>query len=148
MGGHACGPMGLAAPRAWGAPQRWSSPRAGRRMGQVGLDPIPLPPPWRLLMPLVFPFLCGMCTCPAGPPCRTSLPRWFQRCFALCPWASLFSGTFPLPVLPRTQSYPHTLVPRTWEQQGTLVTGHLFPSADEAPRPGEGERLAQGHTVS
>lgn len=34
MGGRACGPMGLAAPRAWGAPQRWSSPRAGRRMGQ------------------------------------------------------------------------------------------------------------------
>lgn len=37
MGGHARGPMGLAAPRAWGAPQRWSSPRAGRQMGQVGL---------------------------------------------------------------------------------------------------------------
>lgn len=37
MGGHAWGPMGLAAPRAWGAPQRRSSPRAGRQMGQVGL---------------------------------------------------------------------------------------------------------------
>lgn len=34
MGGRARGPMGLAAPRAWGALQRWSSPRAGRRMGQ------------------------------------------------------------------------------------------------------------------
>lgn len=67
MGGHACGPMGLAAPRALGAPQRWSSPRAGRRMGQVGLGPIPLPPPWRLLMPLVSPFLCGLRTCPCWP---------------------------------------------------------------------------------
>lgn len=41
MGGHAWGPMGLAAPRAWGAPQRRSSPRAGRQMGQ---DPFPLHP--------------------------------------------------------------------------------------------------------
>lgn len=37
MGGHAWGPMGLAAPRAWGAPWRRSSLRAGRQMGQVGL---------------------------------------------------------------------------------------------------------------
>lgn len=76
MGGHACGPTGLAAPKAWGAPQRWSSPRAGRRMGQVGLGarwpvvPTPCPlSPCRLLPPLVSSFLCGLYTCPDSLPC-------------------------------------------------------------------------------
>ena len=77
MGGHACGPMGLAALRAWGAPQSRSSPRAGRQMGQVGLGqgtglvptPCPLSPPWLLPMPLVSSFLCVSCMCPDALPC-------------------------------------------------------------------------------
>lgn len=53
MGGRACGPMGLAAPRAWGAPQRWSSPREGRRTGQG-------PPHQHLCAGPRAPSACGM----------------------------------------------------------------------------------------
>lgn len=138
MGGRACGLMGLAASRAWGSPQRWSSPRAGRRMGQVGLGMVPtsypLLPPWRLPMPLASFLLHGLHTCPR--PCWPSLlhpipPDGSSGALLCVPAASPSSGTFLLPVLPPSQSYPSTAVPRTSEKQGTLVRGHLFQSADE-----------------
>lgn len=58
----------------------------------------------------------------------------------LCiPAASLSSGTFLLSALPPTPSYPSTAVPRTSEQQGPLVSGHLFQSADEETEAQGGE---------
>lgn len=120
MGGCAWGPMGLAAPRAWGPPQRRSSPRAGRQMGQVGLG---RPRPQGLAsapgLPVWFVHVSptGLSCCsfpsPALPPSdgsSDSLP-WV-------PAVSLLAVTSLPPALPPTQSYPSRAVPRTLEQQG------------------------------
>lgn len=82
-----------------------------------------------LLLTLVSP--------PALPPAPA--PDGSSGSLLCIPATPLLSGAFLLPALPPAQSYPSTAVPRTSEQKGTLVRGHLFQSADEETEARGGE---------
>lgn len=144
MGGHARGPTGLAAPRAWGAPQSRSSPRAGRQMGQVGLGQgtgwslphvlCPHPGSCQCLWsrPSCVSRTCALTAFPAD---RPALPGWARRCFAPCPccvpviWHLSPACAATHPVLPVHSGGRHSGIHPG--RQGALVRGHSFQSAGE-----------------
>lgn len=113
---------------------------SGGQVTRMVPTPCPLFPLWCLPMSLVSTFLRGLHKCPRWPSLLHPPPPDGSSGTLLCvPAASLSSGTFLLSALPPTQSYPSTAVPRTSEQQGPLVSGHLFQSADEETEAQGGE---------
>lgn len=112
---------------------------SGGQVTRTVPTPCPLPSLRHLLTPPVSSSFCCLHSCLCRP-CLLHLPQVVPvgLCSASLPHPSCLAPSCHLP-LPPTESYPPTAVPRTSEQQGTLVRGRLFQSADEETGgPGRG----------
>ena len=114
---------------------------SGGQVTKMVPTPWPLPPAPRACQCL-WPS-CVACTCaPRWPSLLQPLPippDGSSSSLPCIPAVSLLAGTSLLPALPPTPSYPTTAVPRTSEQQGTVVRSHLSQSADEETEAQGGE---------